>query len=1477
MGMITEVTQMTISRNKKITKRAWNLGKPGLLLLAAFLLVPAGCYIPGLSMLPEADNPPDAKDPGGVEETLYGKFFIYWVGDGKVGGGVDYMVGDVTYYPSPDLTESDDYNFTLYGNEPNSKITFKHKDWISQQRSASGRPEGAVLNGQLAIYYTNSRFGTNGNDGYPADNGGLAFELNCTDSVGDTISTAQLVSLNSVNRAMFSLPNGDVDFFSFYLPGPSLVVVRGKFSSLHGGRTFKISDISHRMSLTLKKRDGSVVGQSQQGMDFWKYRDPEISAHLDGGTTYYVRVDDLHAGVCNGSAWQASRYWIIVDTIYNADENLIMKGEIQPARSGNPAYNGGPTFEPDDLSTLIEDEWPDCDGVPGSGDEGDAGVTETCGFFNDWGAGDGVMQYQEVDDKAAIDDGEYFVGKTTNVPAVMDTEASIVKAPDRENLLMFVNYGSRIYMLESEDGMVGRQWDLSNLVNDMPAVIPLNSTFEGAAYVPPVDRLKNDVPVVSSGKLGYCDTYPGLGDTVADPRMLQYDVYGTPARHAPVGYPDTVAITFGGNQVIDSLALVDDFNVAGDAITSGPDGIVNTFFAPEHEAYEHRQRIEDPWVMGVSEVVPGSTDYRGPANPPNPRMWYPTTTSYGYPLSGLGGTNTGGFLIGDDLWNPDVFMADTTSPPAYWRKQRCYFYSQGDQFDKCGMGSPIDPSTCTVPGDPRTCEEPRSILSGSDGRLDTVTEVLRTYYGDDVLCGDSINPVAICPGPDNRFGMADIYLPLKGDDMIEIVEETQGPFAGQRIVGIGSGPNHVMETPIIDKYTESVLNTCNNWLTKWGIPLPGKACNLADLEDFVIHLAGDLRCQTLDGYSAICPGFEAEVDALSQTPMPGTSIPTETRRLLSIWTMYMGSPSEFLYDSTQGLAFLPIKKDLYYTFDDEFCIVDNQVAICPGENGYFQSYALNRKILLDEDEDLFNLYDRVEDKLGKTCYSMVSEQVWDDWAEEDRHVYRFYRYVGVYFDDKIQWDDASGRYYMSTGENGINQSCPSASDQVMIPYHQGLPDVPVIVRGGGIWDNYPLADELFYWGDGVYKIGTGDDGIANSYRMGDDRLEVFMGTGKPDYPCVISGDGEADTMAVGNDVQLYQPGEYTGFDAFATVGPEALVRGNSIYLYYTAVGWEKLGEMFRDGAGALGSKGECDRAGLDYMWGRRGRVSDFDGTSYDWWLKEVLFRELIDNSPGVMIAPRIGLATASMSCLRNPASYGLTQFECWDFSNRPVVDVGNRCAGDLEFPIDLDLSIGLIPDINWSGLYSPEIKVTDSPDGEGDLYIMFYSGLSEGSKEVTDENQGYQLESRSQVGVARSLDGRNWQLIRDLNPPVIAAPFLDFLTLIESGSAIQYGYPTVVSEGDDEFGEPMYGMFFNQFEVSFYNAGSLMDKPQNYDLRKKDHIGFAIRRGKASMSCSLGNDYWSSRPEKMRQVIQMAVLAVPFILIFAVRRSRRRA
>jgi hypothetical protein len=1521
--IITGAKKKAMGKSKRVPLMLWLLA-----LLGAALL--AGCYIPGLSNLGDAGDPPAAGDPGGVDETLYGKFFIYQVADGKLSTlidpadaplnrtKIDYIVGE-TYFPPNDYVKEGNINYNImhtpdghyeppydliYGyTVPDMNIFYRE---AGSGPPASSRPEGIVLNGQLSLFYTNYQsIGVNNNPEIsciPDDGFDLADGTTSTPGYIQPPNPAFSQQLRPTNYYIARFSNsgaGDMDSDIYYLdiawgtsvePG-TFVIFRLFFNTMlgdHAKETGPNLAAFHEPKLSLYDGNGRLMRHvmtgapisSKYGPDMFQWRDPVLSHYFQNPGRYYLKVETLKDTACDSSDnGYRSTYFLLVESPgKHWSLNRIMKGEIQKARSGSTDFylQGGPSFEPDDMATEVKDEWPDCDGIPGSGDEGDWGIYEQCESYINWGAQDGAMQYQEVDNKAGIDDGEYFNGRPTNVGSALDSEVSIITNPARASLLMFINYGSRIYMLESLDGHVGLQWDLSNLLYDRPSIVPRKERGQGSVTA----------PVISSGPLGFCETVPQGDDWWAAPELNASSDYPGEtfvsntgvATRVPRGYPDTIAITFGDNQHLDSKALVD--TQWGNVITSGPDGIINTFFAPRYIAYGYKPlALCNPIEYRPPAVMPQTASEMrsfGPGTPDNPWIYDFTVDAMVQPLASLGGSNASAFLLGTDLWNPAVFDANTNSPAAYWQKQHCNFYSLAENFDRCAMGVPKDGYG----------QEPAAILSGGNGLLDTAYSVLYPYRGGDYLCLDgTTSTAAICPGPSGKFGWSDIYIPLKGDDRLWRVYDpphTAGDYAGSidspywpafvfgatadipmggvYKVGIDPGPDGVLQTMIIDSYT------------------------LVDLEDFKIIIGGDHYCQRENGTGvAICPGAELEVDLY----LPYVNqVVRESRRLMSDWTMYLNNPDKIEVEVNDAAPLKLqsvnlIKRDLYDRYDDYFCLVNNRPAICPGENGFFQSYPLNEKVVVANDEDLFNLYQRVSNMVGQPCYELKAEKVQNTPAEDPKTVYFLYRYLGVRMDDKIKFDLAKGGFYVTTGPNGINQSCAAGNDPIWIPYHQGLPNQTIIVPAPGQpLNTYPLADELITYTAGVKKISTSDDGIANSYVQGDDRMEIFMGTGKPDHPCVLAGwNGKADTTAQSyltdaslplsaNDTQLYEPGEITGFDAFHVGSADAVRLGSSVYLYYTGLGWETLPEQGRDGAGALAARGECTRAGLDYEWGEKDVSPKYLKDNiypyeYDRRLDLFDFPYALDNNEGVALAPRIGVAISTLTRLMaNPGD--------WTYYDKPAVDVGRICAGAVDFPIEgLDLELpGLAADFHWNGAYSPDAVMTTAENEDDSLFILFFTGLSDA------ENQDPNIVTNaSKIGLARSLDGVNWEVLRDVNPLVTIKDFnLDFLL---GAGAVNYGNPTVVGAGEDEYGEPMFGMFFNKYELDFPGEKTTLSL-RPVDRRTKDFIGYALRKGKISpSSCTIGANPMTTSQDRLRGALQLLIIVVPALLVMTVRLFRR--
>jgi hypothetical protein len=313
---------------------------------------------------------------------------------------------------------------------------------------------------------------------------------------------------------------------------------------------------------------------------------------------------------------------------------------------------------------------------------------------------------------------------------------------------------------------------------------------------------------------------------------------------SPRAYPHTVAVTYGGNSHLDSKPLKDELCDTGNCITSGKDGIINTFFAPRYISYEAvpNKIPNPPYFFGARDnpaIIPGDADYpvldypdwSGPGDPDNPEQ-YDMGANLITPLSGYtGASNLGGFLLADDHWDTTLF--GSTTPPKYLQEQQCTFYEMGERFNQCAMGAPIDPATG---------KEPVSVVHGGDNVLHTVEKNLK---GDDYLCKEvngSTVKVGICVGNNGKLDIPDLYTPLQGDDRLEIVRDIGGPDPNALIVGIGPGSDGVLQTEAI------------------GIPSQYFLADEIDSDftmsmgNFEAYLGADYYCETLDGITAICPG-----------------------------------------------------------------------------------------------------------------------------------------------------------------------------------------------------------------------------------------------------------------------------------------------------------------------------------------------------------------------------------------------------------------------------------------------------------------------------------------------------------------------------------------------------------------------------------------------------------------------------------------------
>jgi len=1376
-----------------------------------------------------ADRPTKAKDMP-PQDTVYAKFIEYQVGDGEVSTVSDdaktipFILGE-EFLPSrhPDLQL--DYNYLHLGDGTNVDGTlnpnqsFFYRDfnllvggYFRGQRGASDHPEALAVDNQLKLFFTNQPFTIPVSHTFPIPGGWSKGEMNFDDDeIPNTTSDPPLfMDLNSYMTLGFQHEQDgnttDVDVLAFQITRANTIV---HFRT--AGRQY---NLARSVSLLLTVLDGTtVLAQSHAGFDFYTFEDAEVAYFFTIPGTYFLMLEDRNR-IFNPGQFPADlatydsnfKIYLFCESITTAfpDEAFIRRGDLQPSRSGNSNLDGGKTFEPDDKKTVIQDVFPDCDGIAGTGDEGDWGVNEKCGdFVGDNGVQDGNMQYWEIDDKENLDDGEYWTAKETNVRSFGQEAPSLIVAPGGKKLWMWINAGDAIYQLESLDGLEGLNWDLSNLFQRRPAI---QAGGNG----------DSDSPVVASGVYGYCETRADNSDLQLVDLCL---VEGNPV--GCKGYPRTVAVTFGEDSVLDTPPQSDVLDPGRNVITSGPDGIINTFFLPSHLNYRK------PFHT-VEVTVPAG----GPANP---------DVMCADSVSGANDDNA--YLLGDDVWAPGL----TVTPAEYWRNHNCVFFQLGDEFNRCAMGIP----------------DTIAVRPGGDGRLDTIVQILKDK-GDDRLCHAGPKE-GICPGPDGTFSWEDLYLPLRGDD--ELCIQTD-PVLGSEEVAIcpGPGPGSVLETVVIDTFINiTEISTIG------GMP-PAQCCACVDPSEV------DLDCP-VSGCASLCG--DVCCDPLEVAPACTAICPGADHQLQSLWTLYFTDIS--LYKSP--LVGLPVvfgKTDLFNDFDDEMCVLGGQIAICPGQNGYFQSYPLSRRFVVEE-------YDDYEDLLANysgapnDCYSLEVQKKQDSFGETVEKIFTVYRNEGVMFDDEIHWDPVQQEYYISTGANGINQTCSVSVDQQLIPHLRGSADQPIILPGPNrVLDTIALADELevipITDDRPLRKINSGADGISNSFALGDDRVEIYLGTGKPDWPCVLAGgDGRADTQAEGNDTQLFRPDEVTGFDAYQVGYPDVAREGDQLYLFYTGLGWAQIPPSWRPDRGSFAKLGECDRAGMDKLWGNNEVLYEADwGTAPPFISTTIYERTLVDkdgnprygflhaldNNQGVLLAPRVGVATSTIQRIQaDPTD--------WDKRIKPVIEVARFCAKSSEMPLDLGLDL---PPANnpphYNGAFSSDTYIYHEQSDGQPIFVMLFSGMySNTNKEgVSDDELGTHESFAYNVGMARSLDARQWDVAYDLGNLVVNLQNAVDSMLSGGVPEDKYRNPTLAKGQGDS-----YEMFFNRFEtfIGDVKEGMTKSKPgAEYGPDKRAWIGFAVRRGQVPAGACFDVAGSASLQEQNQRgmILSVIVIAIPLLI-----------
>jgi hypothetical protein len=1452
-----------------------------------------GCVSPRSAPLTPAEPAP--VDP------IVGDFIVYRIADGELKGldrnMIMYRVGDIQFNPSverlvedpgPPVEEEkyDRYNYHYKGDGgewPEQTIFYKENE-DETLRASSDHPEAIVLNDRLYFYYTNKT------DWDALD---PAYDCGISDEYGDLIPDVWGSAASVPNFPNCYIKGGvqnpgldgidrDVDWFRFEVTKGMAFHARLIANQYHrfycpDGPPAQSEICKRPVELSLYKDPaGAPLATSRYGMDYYQFDDPEVGAVLGtdllpGDTaTYYLKVEDIS----NLFGFPDLTVFIYIltlegtidaDTVHVADPRAyIYKAELQPRRSNNQYIDGRDTFEPDDISTPVEDRWPDCDGIPGTGDEGDWGIYEICyqpeiGGEINLGSQDGAMQYWEVDDWSAIDDGEWFKGEPTNIPTWMGEEAPTVIRHGDE-LLMWLNIGGTIYGARSLDGLKGLNWDLSQIWNDYATLRPRSRNGKTGDGDP-------DAPVVSSGVYGFCETSPA-GDDVStmNKELLDKGFLGY------IGYPHTIVVSPGSDGILDTFPQED--TKEGNVITSGEDGIINTFFIPS--AFQYCP----PYYYDALDPFGG---YNAPSNlkiKDFPSLWVRKFKGPGNPDAFAdqdicaksdplysSTTDRQAYLLGDDEWDSSL----TLTPTEYWRKQRCNLFTLAEQFHRCAMGVPD-----TV-----------AIKQGGDGTLETVEEIL--WKNNDYLCHDG-DTVGICRGNDEEFGIEALERPLIGDD--EYCIETD-PELGDSVVAICPGDNGVLDMDTALLVGMDFTGAPDPFHSPTN-PIPG----IDPSEWMTLH---DVFCDPACTWPncSICPGNDGLPYA----------------RLDSAWALYYANSPDNLADKDWRNEFALLgrtvryyyKADLYSTSDDELCIINGEIALCAGPNGYFQAYPLYLQKVIDRWETYEELMD---DYSGSPddCQELTAVEVWDEFYETTKEEYILYQYSGVLHDDAVVWQ--GGEYAVTTGANGINQSCASEHDSRVIRRFRGKPNQTIILPGvNTTLDTLALRDEKNYLelenDEDVSRIDTGPDGVANTFVIGDDKVEIYLGTARPDMPCILAGpDGMADTLVQGNtvnDTQLYKVGEKTGFDTYVLATPEVVRDGHKLYLYYTGLGWMNEPEMRRPDGGSYNKKGECHRPGLDGFWGDNSYEYSFnkpkEKTAFTGSKERSFFTNdvpaednpdfwfSLDNRQGVLLTSRIGVAIADVDCIDQAYRNSSSPEGCWTRCNSPAIDVGFQCSKASESLIP---GLGdLLPGINrncfnYSGSYSPDVWIEYEESDDQPIFHMMLTGFDSEpeSKDVTAQDK-----DNAQVGLARSLDGVHWDLAYGLNPVIntglVGASIL-VLEGVQDAVGASYANPTVFKAGDESYGMILlrYDNQDRRAADAHRNAQSIVTTAYSYpNLHGREWLIYAVRKGVYYAGCSLE----ISAPERTAMAhhlpgtISALIMIIPFILFLGMRLLRKKA
>jgi hypothetical protein len=232
------------------------------------------------------------------------------------------------------------------------------------------------------------------------------------------------------------------------------------------------------------------------------------------------------------------------------------------------------------------------------------------------------------------------------------------------------------------------------------------------------------------------------------------------------------------------------------------------------------------------------------------------------------------------------------------------------------------------------------------------------------------------------------------------------------------------------------------------------------------------------------------------------------------------------------------------------------------------------------------------------------------------------------------------------------------------------------------------------------------------------------------------------------------------------------------------------------------------------------------------------FYSAVDDNQGVLLAPRIGVATSTLDRIsRNPSD--------WDRNLEPTMDAGGFCQAMVSGDVFSILG-GLLgggsgstsgdapypPVFNYQGSFSPEVFIKYNEADDTPIFLMFVNGIymTKVVAQNNERNAGLYY-PEYQVGLARSTDGIHFQLANDINPLLVSGDLSEdldaaFGMAIFSGKARASILNPTVFEGANDG----YGMIFKTFYLSGISDTGI-DYP-SFELKSnREWLGFSVRSG----------------------------------------------